>query len=134
MDSALRSASSPGQGKARAPHNTRSRALGVGLIGFCFAVGLGSATGVGSYTFLYADGASYLTNNPTACANCHIMQGQYDAWIKSSHKAVATCNDCHAPHQTIGKFLTKARNGFNHSLAFTTGRVIRSYTPTAHHT
>jgi len=32
------------------------------------------------------------------------------------------CNDCHAPHDFFGKYWTKARNGYNHSLAFTTGR------------
>ena len=82
----------------------------------------GSVLGLGSYTFIYARGGSYMTNNPSACANCHVMQSHYDAWIKSSHKHVATCNDCHTPHDTIGKYTTKALNGFNHSLAFTTGR------------
>jgi cytochrome c nitrite reductase small subunit len=81
----------------------------------------GLATGIGGYTFLYANGASYLTNDPAACANCHVMQTHYDAWRKSSHHAVAVCNDCHAPHDFFGKYLTKARNGFNHSWAFTTG-------------
>lgn len=82
---------------------------------------LGLALGVTGYTFIYAKGASYLTNNPSACANCHIMQDHYDAWIKSSHRSVATCNDCHAPHDFVGKYWTKADNGFWHSFAFTTG-------------
>ncbi len=80
------------------------------------------ACGIGLYTFYYAKGASYLTNDPQACANCHIMEDHYSAWLKSSHRNVATCNDCHAPHDIIGKYFTKALNGFNHSLAFTTGR------------
>ena len=82
---------------------------------------LGLALGVGAYTFIYAKGASYLTNDPKACINCHVMQEQYDGWIKSSHRSVATCNDCHAPHDLIGKYSTKARNGFWHSYYFTTG-------------
>lgn len=82
---------------------------------------VGAAVGIGSFTFLYARGGSYLVDDPQACANCHIMQANYDAWIKSSHHAVATCNDCHSLHDPIGKLWTKARNGFNHSLAFTTG-------------
>lgn len=76
--------------------------------------------GVGSYTFIYAKGASYMTNDPAACANCHIMNEQYEGWLKSSHHTVATCNDCHTPHNLIGKYTTKAINGFNHSWAFTT--------------
>ena len=82
---------------------------------------LGLALGVGVFTFSYADGAAYLKNDPAACANCHVMNPQYDAWLKSSHRAVATCNDCHTPHETIPKYLTKALNGWNHSVAFTTG-------------
>jgi cytochrome c nitrite reductase small subunit len=53
------------------------------------AVLVGVVVGLGAYTFVYAKGYSYLTNNPAACANCHIMQAQYEAWMKSSHHAVA---------------------------------------------
>jgi cytochrome c nitrite reductase small subunit len=83
---------------------------------------LGLAMGVGGYTFIYAKGGSYLTNNPGACANCHVMQSYYDGWMKSTHRSAAVCNDCHAPHNLAGKYLTKAENGFWHSLKFTTGK------------
>jgi cytochrome c nitrite reductase small subunit len=83
---------------------------------------LGMAIGIGAFTFVYAKGASYLGHDPAACANCHIMSEHYAAWTKSSHHAVAGCNDCHAPHDLVGKYMTKARNGFWHSFYFTTGR------------
>ena len=83
---------------------------------------LGILIAVGGYTFIYARGYSYLTNDPAACANCHVMENHYSAWVKSSHRAVAVCNDCHTPPGLIPKYATKAINGFNHSLAFTTGR------------
>ena len=86
------------------------------------ALGSGATVGIGGFTFFYARGASYLTDRPEACANCHVMSGHYDAWTKSSHHAVAVCNDCHTPHNFVGKYSVKALNGFNHSLAFTTGR------------
>jgi cytochrome c nitrite reductase small subunit len=86
------------------------------------AISAGLALGVAAFTFVYARGASYLTNDPAACANCHIMNEHFDAWRKSSHKSVAVCNDCHAPHNLVGKYYTKARNGFFHSLYFTTGK------------
>ena len=57
---------------------------------------LGLLLGIGGFTFIYARGASYLTNDPGACANCHVMQDHFDAWQRSSHRAVAVCNDCHA--------------------------------------
>ncbi len=82
---------------------------------------LGMAIGIGAFTFVYARGASYLTNDPAACANCHIMREHYAAWTKSSHRAVAVCNDCHTPHNYVGKYSTKALNGFWHSFYFTTG-------------
>lgn len=87
------------------------------FIGAAFGVALG----VGGYTFLYAKGYSYLTNDPAACANCHVMQGHYAGWMKGSHRSVATCNDCHTPPGLIGKYYTKASNGFWHSFGFTTG-------------
>src|SRR5262245_38964564 len=81
---------------------------------------LGAAAGLGLYTFAYAKGGSYLTNDPAACANCHVMNEQYDGWLKGSHRSVAVCNDCHVPHDLVGKYYTKARNGFWHSFYFTT--------------
>jgi cytochrome c nitrite reductase small subunit len=82
---------------------------------------MGVAAGAGSFTFFYANGASYLSNDPKACANCHIMQDQYDSWQKGGHHTFATCNDCHVPHDLVGKYLTKADNGYHHSVAFTFG-------------
>lgn len=90
--------------------------------GTIVGMAVGMAVGVGGYVFIYAKGGSYLTNNPAACANCHIMQDHYDAWIKSSHRSVATCNDCHTPSGFIPKYYTKADNGFWHSFAFTSGK------------
>lgn len=83
---------------------------------------VGIATAVGAYTFVYARGYSYLTNDPEACANCHVMENHFRAWTRSSHHAVAVCNDCHTPPALVPKYVTKAINGFNHSVAFTTGR------------
>lgn len=82
---------------------------------------IGAAIGIGSFTFVYAKGYSYLTNDPAACANCHVMEPQFSGWVKSSHRNVAGCNDCHTPHDKVGKYVTKARNGFWHSFYFTTG-------------
>jgi len=80
---------------------------------------LGIAGGLGLYTFVYAKGYSYITNDPAACANCHVMNEQYDGWLKASHRAVTVCNDCHVPQHLAGKYWTKARNGFWHSYYFT---------------
>ncbi len=87
--------------------------------GIILAVPLGLLIGSGAFTFRYAEGLSYLSTDPKACVNCHIMTPQYDSWQKSSHHAVAGCVDCHLPHTFIAKYIAKAENGYHHSKAFT---------------
>jgi cytochrome c nitrite reductase small subunit len=93
----------------------------VGSLPMLFVVVLGMLVGIGVYTFGYGQGWRYLSNDPLACTNCHVMQGHFDSWQKASHHHVAVCNDCHLPHAFLGKWVTKMDNGFFHSLAFTTG-------------
>lgn len=102
------------------PRFIGSRSLQIALVGGILIL-LGALVGLSGFTFTYARGASYLSNDPETCVNCHIMRDQYDAWRVSSHRNVATCNDCHTPHDFLGKWITKGINGFNHGLAFTTG-------------
>jgi cytochrome c nitrite reductase small subunit len=104
---------------AEKPPNSASRMTRV--LALAIALALGASVGITGYTFVYAKGASYLSNDPRSCANCHIMQDHLDGWVKSSHRSVATCNDCHTPAGLIPKYFTKADHGFFHSLAFTTG-------------
>lgn len=93
--------------------------LGVSVSGLLLSSGVGIVFGLGGYTFRYAEGASYFSDDPRACINCHVMREHYDGWQKASHHAVATCNDCHTPHDPLGKYLVKAENGFWHSKGFT---------------
>ncbi len=83
------------------------------------AVLLGLLAGIGGFTFLYAEGFSYMSDDPEVCANCHIMRPEYDSWQKASHHNVATCVQCHLPHDLVRKYLSKAENGYHHSRAFT---------------
>lgn len=85
-----------------------------------FILGLGILAGLGIFTFTYAEGFSYFSTDPRACANCHIMNDQFDSWQKSSHHAAAICVDCHMPHDSIvAKLIAKADNGYRHSKGFT---------------
>jgi cytochrome c nitrite reductase small subunit len=88
-------------------------------LGLFQAVLVGILLGLSGFTFLYAEGLSYLSNDPAACANCHIMNEQHDSWRKGPHHAAATCNDCHVPSGFFRKYLAKARNGYHHSWGFT---------------
>ena len=91
----------------------------LGPQGVALAVVLGVGVGLGGYTFRYAEGLSYLSNDPAACVNCHIMHDEYDSWTKSSHHAAARCVDCHLPHEFVPKYMAKASNGYHHSKGFT---------------
>lgn len=88
---------------------------------FWLLICFGLVIGLGSYSVIYAKGYSYLSDDPNACINCHIMRENLDTWSKSTHHHVAKCNDCHLPHNIVGKYAVKALNGFNHSAAFTLG-------------
>jgi cytochrome c nitrite reductase small subunit len=100
-------------------HSRRQRALQNGV----FMV-LGSVFGLATFTFVYAEGGSYLSDDPAACINCHVMRPQFEGWQHASHRQVATCNDCHTPHGPVSKWAVKALHGWNHSVAFTTGKFV----------
>ena len=63
---------------------------------------------------------SYLSEEPTTCINCHVMESQYASWFHSSHRENATCNDCHVPHNNIfRKYYFKMSDGMRHATIFT---------------
>jgi cytochrome c nitrite reductase small subunit len=109
--------SSPAGGLKSRP--ARFLAMGPFWLWLAVASVFGGAAGLGGFTFIYAQGTSYFSDNPETCINCHVMREMYDGWNHSSHKAVAACNDCHTPHTFPGKYIIKGVNGWNHSVAFT---------------
>lgn len=85
--------------------------------------------------FFYALRAhSYLSDDPAACMNCHIMAPYYATWFHSSHSRHATCNDCHVPHENeLRKWVFKGTDGIRHTAIFLTKgekQVLRA-TPTS---
>jgi len=81
---------------------------------------LGAITGLGLYMFKAAHVTSYLTDDPKACINCHVMTPQYITWTHSSHRGVASCNDCHVPHDNVFKqYAFKAKDGLYHATIYT---------------
>mgnify|MGYP006277517665 CR=1 FL=1 len=80
----------------------------------------GIFVGLGAYVFYISNAPSYLSNDPKACVNCHIMAPQYATWSHSSHREVAHCNDCHVPHNNVfNKMYFKAKDGLRHATIFT---------------
>ncbi len=80
----------------------------------------GVTTGLGAYTVYMSRAYSYLSDDPSACVNCHIMTPYHHSWMHSSHAQWANCNDCHVPHDNVlKKYLFKAKDGLYHSYVFT---------------
>lgn len=100
--------------------DARTSSVTAALLRVALVVGAGVVAGVGLHTFRYAEGLSYLQTDPKACANCHIMQPQYDGWQKASHHTAAVCVDCHLPDAFIPKYIAKLENGWRHGERFTT--------------
>lgn len=77
-------------------------------------------TGIFSYLFYVSRAHSYLSDNPETCINCHLMAPQYATWQHSAHREVATCNDCHVPHNNVfNQYFFKAMDGLRHATIFT---------------
>ena len=66
-------------------------------------VAVAAFIGLGLYMLKLSNAASYLSDDPQACVNCHLMTPQYLTWTHSSHREVAHCNDCHVPHDWTAK-------------------------------
>ena len=80
----------------------------------------GIVAGLGAYAIYISRAHSYLSDNPEACINCHIMAPYYSSWRHSSHAERATCNDCHVPHNNIfNQYAFKAKDGLYHAAIFT---------------
>ncbi len=93
---------------------------------------VGAIVGIGAVVVYTSKAASYLGNEPKSCANCHVMRDEYAGWSAGSHKAVATCNDCHLPAGFVDHYLTKAVNGVRHSTFFTLDMIPDPIRATAH--
>ncbi len=80
---------------------------------------LGIFLGLFFYSVYLSKAGSYLSDNPQTCINCHIMVPQFATWNHSSHREVASCNDCHVPHDNfISHYYFKAKDGLRHATIF----------------
>ncbi len=72
------------------------------------------------YLIYLSKAFSYLSKDPKACINCHVMNTQYATWQRSSHARDVTCIECHLPTDgVINKYIAKSVDGWNHTVAFT---------------
>lgn len=76
--------------------------------------------GLGAFMAKESSIVSYMSDDPKACINCHVMVPVYNAWMHSSHREWASCNDCHVPHNNVfNKYFFKAKDGLFHASVFT---------------
>jgi cytochrome c nitrite reductase small subunit len=87
---------------------------------FVVLILIGIFVGLGLFTLHVGRATSYLSDDPAACVNCHVMAPQYATWQNSSHRRFTVCNDCHVPQNNIfEKYFFKASDGLRHSYMFT---------------
>ncbi len=78
---------------------------------------------MGYFAFV-TDAAAYGGNAPETCANCHVMDSQYENWYHSAHGGWAKCTDCHLPHENIAVYYAeKGRQGVKDTYAFVSGNI-----------
>lgn len=81
---------------------------------------VGVAVGLAIVIAQISNAASYASDSPAACINCHVMTDAYVSWQRGSHGHVAVCTDCHVPHANpVAKLGFKGADGLKHSAVFT---------------
>ncbi len=81
---------------------------------------VGIAVGLAIVIARISNAASYLSDSPQTCMNCHVMTDAYASWQRGSHGRVTVCIDCHVPHDNpVAKMAFKSTDGLKHSAVFT---------------
>lgn len=78
---------------------------------------------LGYFAFI-TDAVAYGGSAPETCANCHVMDSQYESWYHGAHANWAKCTDCHLPHDNFAVYYAeKGRQGMKDTYAFVTGSI-----------
>jgi len=92
------------------------------VVSIVTAAVIGLTIGVAAFGVGFSELPSYFSSDPQHCTNCHVMQPEYDAWSRGPHHNLATCDDCHLPHDNlIDRYRVQATDGLLHGYKFTTG-------------
>lgn len=73
------------------------------------------------------------SSEPRFCADCHVMEAEYEAWAHAGAHRRIKCVDCHLPNQNRAMhYLWKSIDGLKDAVLFYSGRVSDDIELTAH--
>ena len=88
-----------------------------------FIASAAAVIALGFFVFV-TNAPAYGGSAPETCANCHVMDSQYENWYHAPHEKATECVDCHLPHENVAAYyLEKGRQGAKDVYAFTTGDI-----------
>src|SRR5512147_3226764 len=87
-----------------------------------FLASVAAVIALGFFVFV-TDAPAYGGKAPETCANCHVMDSQYENWYHAPHEKVTECVDCHLPHDNLVNYwVEKGKTGSHDVFYFVTGQ------------
>jgi cytochrome c nitrite reductase small subunit len=79
---------------------------------------------VGFYVSFGPPGLYAKSSTPEFCAQCHVMEAEYEGWVHNGGHRRLKCVDCHLPNDNLPRHMVwKGMEGMWDSFAFYSGRV-----------
>ena len=79
---------------------------------------------VGLYVSFGPPGLFAKSGTPEFCAQCHVMEAEYENWFHNGGHRRLKCIDCHLPNDNMARHLTwKGYTGMQDVFIFYSGRV-----------
>jgi cytochrome c nitrite reductase small subunit len=79
---------------------------------------------VGAYVNFGPPGLYAKSGTPEFCAQCHVMEAEYESWFHTGGHHRLKCIDCHLPNDNVARHLTwKGYEGMWDAYVFYSGRV-----------
>jgi len=73
------------------------------------------------------------SESPDFCAQCHVMESEYEAWIHTGAHRRKKCVECHLPNENMGiHYVWKSIDGLKDVAFFYSGRVPEGIKLTSH--
>jgi cytochrome c nitrite reductase small subunit len=80
--------------------------------------------GVGAFVSFGPPGLYAKSGTPEFCAQCHVMEGEYENWFHNAGHRRQKCIECHLPNDNAARHLAlKGMTGMWDSFVFYSGRV-----------